>query len=58
VKVKEFIYCALAAVMLFAATFAVLWWATSPEVWNVGEHISGCDMSEDCGCYEALTYGK
>jgi hypothetical protein len=57
-KIKDFIIGALAVILLFAATFATIWWATSPEVWNAGEHTAGCDMTEDCGCYENLMEGE
>lgn len=37
-----------------AGMYAILWWSTSPEVWYAGKHTSGCDLTENCGCYEKL----
>lgn len=37
-----------------ALVFAVFMYATLAEIWYAGEHIAGCDGSQECGYYEKL----
>ena len=53
-KVLQIVGVVLLGLLGIAGTYAVLWWSTSPEVWYAGEHTSGCDFTENCGCYEKL----
>lgn len=44
----------LAWSLVVCGVFAGVMYATSAEVWYAGEHTSGCDGSQDCGCYKKL----
>lgn len=54
---KDFLMGTLATVAFAAAIIWAIFYGTSAEVWYAGEHTAGCDMTEDCGCYERLTGG-
>ena len=54
---KDFLIHALAVVLFTVAVAWAVWYGTSAEVWNAGEHTVGCDGTEACGCYERLTTG-
>lgn len=49
---------ALATVAFAAAIVWAVMYATSAEAWHAGEHTSGCDGTEQCGCYERLVSGE
>jgi hypothetical protein len=53
-KMKEFILGTLAVLLFAALIVAVVFCGTSAEAWYAGEHTSGCDRSDNCGCYAEL----
>jgi hypothetical protein len=55
---KKFLMGTLAAVAFAAAIVWAVMYATSAEAWHAGEHTSGCDGTEHCGCYERLISGE
>jgi hypothetical protein len=55
---KDFLMGTLAAVVFAAVIVWAILHATSAEAWHAGEHTSGCDGTDACGCYERLIGGE
>lgn len=51
---KETILSILGTILFFVIIIAMLKFAFSPEVMCAGEHMKGCDGTNNCGCYEKL----
>lgn len=51
---KEILSKVAAVLCGSAVLFGLLMYATSAEAWHAGEHLEGCNGSQDCGCYEKL----
>ncbi len=55
---KNILINVLATVAFAAAIVWTVMYATSAEAWHAGEHTSGCDGTDACGCYERLISGE
>lgn len=51
---KEFILGTLWAIFIAVFIVAVVFYGTSADAWYAGEHTSGCDRTDNCGCYAEL----